>query len=122
MKGIKVSRILILIILPAVVWLFTNSVVNRHVHVLSEGYIVTHAHPFAKQQTDSKDPNPHQHNKNELFLLNLFDTYIYSSISVLVLKSFLNACPQLLRFRVSHQVPVRKHFQVYHYHAPPFPG
>jgi hypothetical protein len=24
--------------------------------------------------------------------------------------------------RVRHLVPARKHFQVYHYHAPPFTG
>jgi hypothetical protein len=122
MIGTKFSRYLILIMFPAVVWLFTNTIVNRHIHVLSGGYIIVHAHPYAKTQTDPKDPNPHKHTPKELFLLDLFFTIIFSSIAALVVQSFLNATPRLSGFRMIHQVPVRKYFQVYHYHAPPFPG
>ena len=122
MIGTKFSRYLILIMLPAVVWLFSNTVVNRHIHVLSGGYIIVHAHPFAKSQADPKDPNPHKHTRKELFLLDLFFTIIFSSIAALVIQSFLNACPQLTGCRIRNQVPARKYFQVHHYHAPPFPG
>jgi len=122
MISTKFSRYLILFMLPALGWLFSNSIVNRHVHVLSDGYIVSHAHPFKTPEAGSKDLNPHQHTTKELLLLDLFYTIIFSSIAVLVVKSFLNACPQLPGCLMRHHVPARKHFHVYHYHAPPFPG
>jgi hypothetical protein len=114
MVSTKFSSYLILfILLPAMVWLFANTIVNRHIHVLSDGYIVSHAHPFN---------TPHQHTKKELFLLDLFYIIVFSSITILVIRSFLSTCPLFIRFRVNHQVPARKHYHVYHYHAPPFPG
>ena len=118
----KFSRFLILLLLPGVVWLLHNNIVNRHIHILSDGYVVSHSHPFDKSRGDWKDPNPHQHTRKELLLLDLFYMIIFSSLSVLVLKSFLEACPQIIRFRVNHHVPPRKYFHVYHYHAPPFQG
>jgi len=122
MLSTKLARTLIVLLLPATVWLFYNTTVNRHIHVLSNGYVISHSHPFEKPPGDREDPNPHHHTKKELFLLDLFYMLIYSSITILAVRSFLEACPKLLRFRISHFVPARKYFLVYHYHAPPFTG
>ena len=120
MISTKPSRNLILLLLPVVVWLFFNTTANRHIHVLSHGYVISHSHSFVKNQADSKDSNPHQHTKKELMLLSLFSGVIFSILSLLVIRPYLQACPQRLRLKVAHQEPCRKYFQVYHYHAPPF--
>lgn len=119
MISTKSSRNLILLLLPVVVWLFFNTTANRHIHVLSDGFVISHSHPFVKNQADSKDSNPHQHTRKELMLLSLFSGLVFSILSLLVLKPKLHNHPQLLRIRVTHQEPEKKYFQVHHYHAPP---
>lgn len=42
----KYIRIFILLILPVYLALLANSMMNMHVHVLSGGMVVRHAHPF----------------------------------------------------------------------------
>jgi len=121
MKNRKSLHRLILVLLPAVIWLLFNTTVNRHIHILSDGYVISHSHPFVKEQADSNPSNPHQHTKKELLLLSLFSEFIFSIISLFILRPYLNTCPQIFRFRFNHQEPTRKYFQVHHYHAPPFP-
>ena len=120
MTSTKFSRLLIFLLLPGVVWLFHNTIVNRHIHVLSDGYVLSHAHPINNTPGDWKDLNTHQHSRKQIMLLDLFYMIIISGISILVLRSFLRAFHQIIKFQVHHHVPAREHFQVYHYHAPPF--
>ena len=122
MKPTKPSYHLILILLPAVVWLFFNTTVNRHIHVLSDGYVISHSHPIAKTQAGSNPLNTHQHTKKEVLLLSLFSGFVFSIISLLVVRPFLHTYPQIVRFRYGHYEPARKYFCVYHYHAPPTIG
>jgi hypothetical protein len=121
MDRTKSSFSLILLLLPAVVWLFFNTTVNRHIHILSNGYVISHSHPFVKKQADSNPSKMHQHTEKELLLLSLFSDPVVVIISLLILRSFIQAFPQISRFRFTHQEPIRKYFQVHNYHAPPFP-
>ncbi|MEN8203697.1 MAG: hypothetical protein ABFS28_13960 [Bacteroidota bacterium] len=120
----KPSYSLILLLLIAVVWLFTNATVNRHIHILSDGYVISHAHPFVdKEAGPGQSPETtHRHSEKELMLFSLFTGFVYTFIIILVLRSFLNAIPQFLRFQPLQQEPARNHFQVHHYHAPPLTG
>jgi len=115
------SRSLILILLAAVLWFFYNASVNRHVHILSDGYAISHAHPFADKQANpgQSEETSHRHSKKELMLLSLFNGLIYSFIIVLILSPFLHTFPQFLSSGPGHQKTVRNYYQVHHYHAPP---
>lgn len=120
MFRIKPSHILFLLLLPALMWLFFNTTYNRHIHVLADGYVITHSHPFAKSQTASNPLQTHKHSKKEILLFGLFCEIVFTVLTLLVLRPFLRAHPQILRFQFTHRVPIRKNFQVHHYHAPPF--
>ncbi len=122
MVRIKPSHILLLLLLPALMWLFFNTTFNRHVHVLSDGYVITHAHPFVKNQAAADTPPAHRHTKKELLLFGLFCEIVFSILALLVLRPYLRTHPQVLRFQSIRRIPVRKNFQVHHYHAPPFPA
>lgn len=117
----KPSHNLILILLFAVLWLFFNATVNRHVHILSDGFVISHAHPFVeKEAAPGQSPDTtHKHSEKELMLLSLFTAFVYTFIVFLVLRPFLQNFPQILRIQSSHQEPVRDYFQLHHYHAPP---
>jgi hypothetical protein len=51
-------------LLVSVMWLFTNSLVNRHSHRLPSGIIIEHAHPFSSNQTPLQQ---HSHTDKEYF-------------------------------------------------------
>jgi hypothetical protein len=51
-------------LLISVMWLFTNSLVNRHSHRLPSGIIIEHAHPFSSNQTPIQQ---HSHTDKEYF-------------------------------------------------------
>jgi hypothetical protein len=112
---------LVLLMLPAVVWLFYNTTVNRHVHVLADGSVILHSHPFDKHPTGSDPLNTHHHSNKELMLLSLFNDSLISVIIFLILRPFLRVCFQFKIFSLHHGEPARQYFQVHHYHAPPFP-
>ncbi len=121
MVRIKSSRSLTMLLLAAMIWLLFNTTVNRHIHVLSDGYIITHSHPFTKQQSDSIPFKTHQHTDKALLLLSLFSEIIFSLITFLILRSYLHSYPQKISIRLTHPEPARKYFQVHLYHAPPIP-
>jgi hypothetical protein len=120
MAKIKLSRLLVLFLLPALMWVFFNTTFNRHVHVLSDGYMITHSHPFVKNQDASDTSTSHRHTKKELWLFGLFTEIIFSVLTILVLRPCLQACPEPQIQEPYHKVPIRKNYQVHHYHAPPF--
>jgi hypothetical protein len=54
----------VFMLLISVMWLFTNSLVNRHSHRLPSGIIIEHAHPFSSNQTPLQQ---HSHTDKEYF-------------------------------------------------------
>ncbi len=110
-----------LLLLPAVMWLFFNATVNRHTHFLADGIVITHAHPFAATQSGLDTSQMHHHTKRELLLLSFFSVLTTTILMLLFLKPFLFALPQIIRIHNKHPEPVREYFQVNNYHAPPSP-
>ncbi len=110
---------LLLATLTAVLWLFFNASVNRHIHILSDGYVISHAHPFKKSPSDSESPNSHNHSQTELMLLSLISSIATTLLILLIVRPYLNGLQQQITITNSHREPVRKYFQVHHYHAPP---
>lgn len=117
----KPSRSLILIVLIAVLWLFYNAAVNRHVHILSDGYVISHAHPFADKEAvpGQSGETGHRHSEQELMLLSLFSGLVYAFIFILILSPFLHSFLQLPGSGQGPQKMTRNYYQVHHYHAPP---
>lgn len=52
---------LAILLLPAICWLFTNAVINQHSHLLQNGLIITHAHPYTPDKSKSSPFQKHQH-------------------------------------------------------------
>lgn len=134
-EHIRTRSILLLLLLPAILWLFFNTTANRHIHVLSNGYVISHAHPFVKNHQDPDafplddpsalpldDPSAlpsHQHTNKELLLLSLFSEFLFSIITLIITRPLIHAFPQITRSRFTHPEPARQYYHVHHYHAPP---
>lgn len=48
--------------------MIANNVAYLHTHILSDGEIIQHAHPFSKSE-NSNSGTQHQHSKLEVFML-----------------------------------------------------
>lgn len=72
----KYIKLFILLVLPVYLVLLGNSMSNMHLHVLSNGMVVKHAHPF-ERKADSQDRHSHSDAEAcyyQAFFLDFFDT------------------------------------------------
>jgi hypothetical protein len=119
MKRTGPSKFLLLALLPAMLWLFLNTTLNRHIHVLADGYIITHSHPYKKSHDSTSPLDNHKHNKRELLLFGLYSVIVFAVMTLLFLEPRFQEQPAVRRVRMTHAIPVRELYFVNHYHAPP---
>lgn len=55
-----INRCLVLILIPAICWLFTSALIFQHSHILADGSVITHSHPY----TPDKNHSPFQSHKH----------------------------------------------------------
>lgn len=76
----KHLSILLLFALPTVMY---NNLTNQHRHLLPNGQMVVHAHPFSKSEGDNPQKQ-HTHTANQLFVI----AQINNLFSLLLIVSF----------------------------------
>jgi len=64
-----------------------NKAIYTHVHVLPDGSVIVHAHPFSKN-TENNKGNSHHHSNLDIFLLEMMNVLILSTIITITLKLF----------------------------------
>lgn len=81
-----VKKIILLILLPAICWLFFNAVYYRHFHQLSTGITISHAHPYDKSENCASNPfASHNHTEDEFIIYDV----ISNTILLIVISSFI---------------------------------
>jgi hypothetical protein len=65
--------------------MLVNKAAYTHVHILPDGSLVTHAHPFSNSNESNKNC-PHQHSSLELYLLDTLGVLMLSAIAAFILK------------------------------------
>ncbi|MFW5708251.1 MAG: hypothetical protein ACOC12_10035 [Bacteroidota bacterium] len=83
----KIKKLLLIIILPGVLWLYFSQGAFRHYHVLNNGIKIEHSHPFKKNTIPCVPGQSHQHTDLE-----------YSVLSQLGIEFTFLACMLLLGF------------------------
>jgi hypothetical protein len=66
--------------------LMVNRAIYTHIHVMPDGSVVSHAHPFSKSTDDSKGMD-HQHSGPEFLLLDQLDILTVVAIAIFVLRA-----------------------------------
>jgi hypothetical protein len=89
--------------------MIANNVAFLHTHVLSDGQIVQHAHPFSKNKAENQNPG-HSHNALEILVLNQLSILVLFVASVgLIISRFSTQVNYVARiFHVcveSHAIP-----------------
>lgn len=73
--GHRLKRIFSILLIVIMAALVVNKVVYTHIHVLPNGSVFTHAHPFSKS-TEDNPGSSHQHSNTEIILLAQLDILI----------------------------------------------
>ncbi len=88
-----IYNISILILLLALIAININTVMNGHFHLIGNGRILFHAHPFEKSDSSTQPPLSHHSNTDLLFLgcmTTLLNQAILVAIFFFVFQQFLN--------------------------------
>lgn len=86
---IKLLRSISLILSLAIAFQITSNAIYKHTHILNDGSIVTHAHPYDRS-TDNKPFKKHTHTSPEISFLNELETLsgpLFTGITILCFSS-----------------------------------
>ncbi len=90
----KNINVLAILLIPLYLLVMGNSILNRHTHVMPNGVVITHSHPF----TDSKTglPVKHNHTRNQIVFFQLF-TFDFCDISpeVIIADNHASLCYEI---------------------------
>jgi hypothetical protein len=100
----KIGRFIILLSLPAVMFLFHNQLANWHYHLLDNGMVVEHSHPYSKPKSGSPFQQ-HSHSDLEYTIL----AQLSNILPLLVLLFFLAFTFESLKNAIG-QKPLRIFF------------
>ncbi|MBL7113747.1 MAG: hypothetical protein ISS19_17540 [Bacteroidales bacterium] len=112
------SKSQLLLLMPAVMWLFTNALINTHYHYLSDGQVISHAHPYNKTTNQGSPFKSHQHSKTQLIFLSIIDKSDVVIAGFIILGLLSAGISQINIFPPS-ETPVKVCYQVHHYRGPP---
>lgn len=75
---------LVLLLIPVYLLVLMSTIRNRHSHVLPNGLVITHSHPF----TDSNGkPIKHEHSPNQILFYQLFTFDFFQSSPELLVSA-----------------------------------
>jgi hypothetical protein len=66
---IAIKKLLLLIALPAILWLYFNQAANWHYHMSNKGILIEHAHPYTKSNVPGYPFPNHNHTDLEYSIL-----------------------------------------------------
>lgn len=104
LKHISGFRHLSMLFVLIITFQIVNTICWQHVHILADGSLVTHAHPYSKH-SDSSPTKQHHHTKAEMLALdNLEILYplLFLTALLLVLASSEELCIQRISFHNNH--------------------
>jgi hypothetical protein len=116
----KIKALVVFLLIFATYLLFSNSVVNQHSHLLVNGEIITHAHPFIADKNNHTPFQSHKHNEGILCILDLISnpiviiTGFLAALLVLLPEIFIIPC------EYSIKIPLKNYFYYGIYRAPPY--
>ena len=112
-------KIILLALLPAVLWLFINATVNRHVHTISEDNIISHSHPYDKSAAGHGPVSSHQHSKSDYLLLQLISLTGTVELIIFSICFSLYFSAGYLKANIRQTRPVKEFFGILSYRGPP---
>lgn len=114
----KIAHLIVPVIILTVTCFIANSNLNQHYHKLSSGFVVKHAHPYQKENSDIPFQS-HAHSSFEFFLLDQISISLFVSFSIILSCMLFH---RLIKRINSPITVIHKQTDLYflkNYHAPP---
>ncbi len=89
-KKIFLYKLFFIALIPAVLFLFYNQKTNTHYHILDNGQVIEHSHPYKNSATPGSPYQEHEHSSSELIFLSLLSEITGAFILLAILISALN--------------------------------
>jgi len=108
---LKIYKMIWLLTLIAVFSIIVNNSIFIHTHILPDGRIVEHAHPYNSSDKNSDSKQNHHHTKQEFLLLDSIYHLLKRThfIFVVILFFFSIVCEHLiLKFKTSYSASIKK--------------
>jgi hypothetical protein len=121
-SNIYLRKLVLLILLPALSWLFFNSIYYRHLHQLSTGIIISHSHPLEKATKETSDSPfaSHNHSEEEFFLYDtISNTILYFLLAFFGSLLFILFIAKELKNQFLLGDYTQDTFLLQHYRGPP---
>jgi hypothetical protein len=97
----KNINILAILLIPVYLLVMGNSTRNRHTHMLANGLVITHAHPFCDSKTGL--PVKHNHSQNQMLFFQLFTfDFFHSSPEVFLAENDISFRHKINVFQAAH--------------------
>jgi hypothetical protein len=115
----KVKKIILLLALPLVLWLFYNHVANWHFHVTQAGIVVEHSHPYKNNPVSGTPFQRHHHTDAELSFYTLLSSILTLLVVALVSAIVLTKTASALHGVYHSSTPGRDYYFIYRLRGPP---
>ena len=115
----KIKKYLIALLIPAILFLFFNNISNKHYHILSDGTVIQHAHPFKNSNSNSPFQN-HKHSKTEFAFLTAINNVVTLVALALILITGTLPFIQRKYFEIKSFPKKSLYFKTLKSRAPPF--
>ena len=90
-----IKKLILILLIPALCWVFYNHAANWHFHILPNGMIVEHAHPYDKHANPDSPFHNHNHTKSELLYLDIITHVLVVIVAAFFLSQIFRAFTQL---------------------------
>jgi len=123
MKNVhRYKKLITLFLLPAISWLFFNSIYYRHLHEVSSGITISHAHPYDKAADNcSNTPfTSHNHTEEEFVLYDIIsNTILPVLVVVFVTQSLFEKLIKAKRLILQEKIYYSDRYLIKKYRGPP---
>jgi hypothetical protein len=120
MPGFKTKRIVGAVALFFVSFVLLNNIFFVHLHVLSNGQIIEHAHPYRSSQDSRGSSIPHKHSQRDLLALSFVNdlfrlaspvmaalfSLVFRSYFILIANYIFSVLKRFIFNRLSRSPPV----------------
>ena len=88
----------------SLLWLFANQAMNSHAHILYDGQVVRHSHPYTPDKNSHSPFQSHKHTPSVAFFLDLISNVLIDSFGSIPLVLALLAVLEIVRVSLSKKL------------------
>jgi hypothetical protein len=91
------KKYIILFLLISLLWLFANQAMNSHAHILYDGQVIRHSHPYTPDKNSHSPFQSHKHSPSVAFFIDLISNVLIESLGTIPLLLALLVVLEIVR-------------------------